>query len=522
MDGAGARRSGRTPSGVTLTPRKARRIAAVARADAGATADDRRRRTVLLRSARGSNRRRARNRAPGANRRHDAGDTARMTDSQGIEGQGHRALAKFSSGVLLTNGLAAIALLGTTVVTARAFGPGGRGEYGLATLCVTIVVALGSLGLGAAAAYHAARGTWPRPLAFGNATLLGLLLGLILSAGGACVVLVGGVTFRGVPKTDLALALVAVPFVLAVANVQSVYQGFRSFRQFNLITLGQAAMPLPLIGLAILLGGGVRAAIVATVAAGMLLFVPVVTHAQRSGGLAWRLKVPYVRALVSYGLRTHPGNVLAFLGYRLDVFLVDAFKGAAAVGLYGAGVVIAEGLWMPSQAVSTALFPTIAAEPNESARRSITPLVTRNTLWLTAILAAILFLVAGPVVNLLYSSRFTDSASVVRVLVPGIVLFGAARVVGNDIAGRGRPLVNSAVAAVSVVCNVVLNVLLIPRYGIEGAAWASTASYSVVFVATVAVYGRITRVPLRALVVPSHEDGARYMRLVKRLAGLAP
>lgn len=174
---------------------------------------------------------------------------------------------------------------------------------------------------------------------------------------------------------------------------------------------------------------------------------------------------------------------------------------------------------MPSQAVSTALFPTIANERTESARRSITPLVARNTLWLTAILAGILVLVAAPVVDLLYSARFGASAAVVRILAPGIVLFSAARVLGNDIAARGRPLVNSVVAAISVVCNIALNVVLIPRYGINGAAWASTASYSVLFVATAVVYRRLTQVPLRVLVIPSREDGARYVRLLRRIAG---
>jgi O-antigen/teichoic acid export membrane protein len=221
-------------------------------------------------------------------------------------------------------------------------------------------------------------------------------------------------------------------------------------------------------------------------------------------------------------VRAHPANVLAFLGYRLDVFLVDGYKGAAAVGLYGAGVVIAEGLWMPSQAVSTALFPTIAAEPTESTRRSITPLVARNTLWLTAILAAVLAVAAGAVVDLLYSSRFGASAGAVRALAPGIVLFSAARVLGNDIAARGRPLVNSGIAAASVVCNIALNVVLIPRYGIDGAAWASTGSYSLVYLATAVVYGKIADVPLRALVVPTREDGARYVRFGKRLAGRKP
>jgi O-antigen/teichoic acid export membrane protein len=434
-------------------------------------------------------------------------------------GQHHAALAKLSSGVLFTNVLAAVALLGATVLTARAFGPGGRGEFTLATQFVTLIVALGSLGLGAAAAYHTARAKWPITIAFGNSTLLGLLLGVVIALGCDCVILETHATFKGLPRGDLALALLVLPFALAVGNVQGIYQGFRNFRAFNAITVAQAGLPLLLIALAIALGGGVRSAIVATVAAGALLFVGVLIYARRSTRFAWRVHTPYVRALASYGVRAHPANVLAFLGYRLDVFLVDGYKGAAAVGLYGVGVVIAEGLWMPSQAVSTALFPTIAAEPTESARRSLTVVVARNTLWLTAIVGGILVITASWVVDLLYSSRFSGSAGAVRALAPGIVLFSAARVLGNDIAARGRPLVNSVIAAASVVCNVGLNVLLIPRYGIDGAAWASTGSYSMVFLATAGVYRRVTDVPLRALVVPSRKDAARYVRLVKRVTG---
>jgi O-antigen/teichoic acid export membrane protein len=436
-------------------------------------------------------------------------------------GRGHRTLARLSSGVLLTSGLAAVALLATTVLTARAFGPPGRGELSLATQFLTLAVSLGSLGFGVAATYLTARGGWPRGLAFGNSTSIGLALGLGIVTLCGCLTLLGGVTFRGLPARDLFLASLAVPLLLAVANIQSVYQGLRDFRAFNGITLAQAALPLPLIGIAIAFGGGVRSAIAMTVVAAVLLFVGSVGYARRSTQFIWRIDRAYLRALGSYGVRVHPANVLGYLGYRLDVFLVDGFKGAAAVGLYGAGVVIAEGLWMPSQAVSTALFPTIAAEEAEAVRRSITPLATRNTLWLTGIVGAIVFILAGPAVHLLYSSRFSASAGVVRILVPGIVLFAAARVVTNDIAARGRPLVNSLVAATSVVCNIALNVVLIPRDGIDGAAWASTGSYSLLFVATIAVYRSVTGVPLRALVVPTREDGARYARLIRRLVGFA-
>jgi O-antigen/teichoic acid export membrane protein len=234
-------------------------------------------------------------------------------------------------------------------------------------------------------------------------------------------------------------------------------------------------------------------------------------------GVVWTLDRRYIRAAPAYGLRAHAANVLGFLGYRLDVFILNAYTSFASVGLYTAAVAVAERLWLPSQAVSTALFPTIAEEKDESVRRAITPLLARNTLWLTAAVAAVVYVFAGPVVSLLYSSKFESSAGPLRTLLPGIVAYSGARVLGNDISARGRPLLNSYIASVSVTLNLVLNLVLIPRHGIVGAAWASTASYSVLFVSTIGLYCRIARVPVRAVIVPMREDATAYVRLARRL-----
>jgi Na+-driven multidrug efflux pump len=104
-----------------------------------------------------------------------------------------------------------------------------------------------------------------------------------------------------------------------------------------------------------------------------------------------------------------------------------------------------------------------------------------------------------------------------RALLLGIVAFSGARVLSNDIAARGRPGLNSWIAGMSVVVNLGINLALVPRFGINGAAWASTISYSLLFAATVAVYCRISRTSVRSVIVPSREDAAAYYRLVRRL-----
>lgn len=427
-------------------------------------------------------------------------------------------LARNSSSILIATIVAAIAVMGTAILTARLLGTNGRGQLYDATLLATLVVTLGSLGLGSAATFHAARGERARSVVLGTSVLLGLILGIAIVGVGYGVIFFAGVTMHGVPASYLLLAMLVVPFALVLGNVQSVYLGAQQFREFNQIAVGQAALPLLLIGVALLaLGGGVRAAIIATVLSTALLTVAFLVRAIRVLGISWRIERGYVRAAASYGLRVQAANVLSFLGYRLDVFVLNAYKSPASVGLYAAAVAVAERLWMLSQAVSSALFPRIAEEKDEDVRRSITPLLARNTLWLTAAAGAVLFLLSGPLISLLYSSKFAASTGAMRALLPGIVAYSAARVLGNDIAARGRPIVNSYVAGISVAVNLGLNLVLIPRYGINGAAWASTVSYSLVYFVTVAIYCRIARTSVRSVLVPSREDATAYLRLLRRL-----
>jgi O-antigen/teichoic acid export membrane protein len=433
--------------------------------------------------------------------------TRKETQSRGASE--HRKLARNSSGVLLAMIVANVALMGTSIMTSRLLGPKGRGQLYDTAQVTTWLVVLGGLGLGTAATYFTARGERPRSIVLGNSVLLGLVFGSAIVGGGYGVIALGGVTMHKVPASYLLIAILAVPFALVLGNVQSVYLGSQRFREFIQITVGLTALPLLLIGVALLaFGGGARAAIIASALSTATLAVVFLVRAIRILGISWRLERAYFKTATSYGLRIQVATVLTLLGYRQDVFVVNHYKGPGAV---------AESLWMLSQAVSYALFPRIAEEKDENVRRSITPLLARNTLWLTTAAAAILFLLSGPIISILYSGAFAAAAGAMRALLLGIVAFSGARVLSNDIAARGRPGLNSWIAGMSVVVNLGINLALVPRFGINGAAWASTISYSLLFAATVAVYCRISRTSVRSVIVPSREDAAAYYRLVRRL-----
>jgi O-antigen/teichoic acid export membrane protein len=74
------------------------------------------------------------------------------------------------------------------------------------------------------------------------------------------------------------------------------------------------------------------------------------------------------------------------------------------------------------------------------------------------------------------------------VLLPGVILLGGAKVLTNEIAGWGYPHYNSFNAGVALILTVILDLILIPRFGILGAALASSISYTGIFFAAVGFY----------------------------------
>jgi O-antigen/teichoic acid export membrane protein len=115
-------------------------------------------------------------------------------------------------------------------------------------------------------------------------------------------------------------------------------------------------------------------------------------------------------------------------------------------------------------------------------------------------------LLARPIVELLYGSRFDAAVGPARLLVLGMLLGGAAGVASGYLYGRGRPGLNSWALGLGLVLTVVLDLLLIPRYGAMGAAFASTATYLLADGALITLLLRLSRRDRDAAIVPSEVE----------------
>jgi O-antigen/teichoic acid export membrane protein len=201
-------------------------------------------------------------------------------------------------------------------------------------------------------------------------------------------------------------------------------------------------------------------------------------------------------SVLSFGLKGYIGNVLQFFNYRLDMFFVNYFIGSASVGIYGVSVAFAEILWYFPNAVGFVIFPK-ATVTRPEVMSGFTPKVFWITLGVTALGAIGLVVLGKSLIQLIFSLDFVGSYLPMLVLLPGVVLLGGAKVLTNEIAGWGYPQYNSFSAGVALILTVILDLILIPRFGILGAALASSICYTVIFFASVGFYltasRRITR-----------------------------
>jgi len=185
---------------------------------------------------------------------------------------------------------------------------------------------------------------------------------------------------------------------------------------------------------------------------------------------------------VSFGLRGFFGGMLSDLNTRVDIILLGYFVSDARVGIYSFAAVFAEGFGQISYVVKQNLDPIIGrltAANNIDELRLLMRKVVRvfvPCMCALAIGSALLFPLMA---DLLAGARFTESWPIFAILLVGVVINAGFRPFQGVFLLTGHPGLHSLFFLAVVLSNAILNVLLIPRIGLAGAAVATSLAYVV-------------------------------------------
>ncbi len=394
-----------------------------------------------------------------------------------------------------------------SVAIARMLGPDGRGAWSLYQSAVLLAYALLSLGVATAVIYFVSRSDMtPR-----RALESGLIVTLATAA--VCAVAVGVVapvagerlTDAGVPYW---LVVVSVPLAVQFRLVEGVLRAQERFVAMSAVELvAPAANLAALFAVEALFGLTIWRAIIVWSVVGA---VPVLAGYAYVGPNAWPRRLPLDRELWStlrFGLQSQAGNLVQLMSYRLDSYLVLLFVSASGVGLYAVAVSFSEGLWFVANSIATVLLPRLSASGDEYASE-MAAVVARSTMLVTALGALVVALLAPFVVPLVFGDDFEASVRPLYWLLPGTVALAAAKILSAYVFSRGRPLINSGISIVTLALATAGDLILIPPFGVSGAAAAASVGYTANLALTAIAYRRLSGRPLHEALVPSPGDVA--------------
>jgi O-antigen/teichoic acid export membrane protein len=430
------------------------------------------------------------------------------------------------AGVMTTQ----VALFGlaffSSILLSRLLGPAGKGELVAVVTVPGMIVAIGMFGLPNAMNYFAGRG-------HSIASMLRLTYAFSLVMSVALVALVlfflpvlERSIFRAAPDELLRVIVLTLPLSTLSAFAVAIMYGRHAVRTVNLIQLVMAAISLALV--LILVAGlrlGVRGAVAGTISINVLMVGSLLIALHRLGRANPDGPPAPTRQVAAYGARVYPASITGYFHYRADTYLIQALILSALtarkmLGLYSVAVTMAEMVFYVPDSVGAIFLPRVAGATAEDANRMLGR-VGRLTTLLTVSVALALIPVAILGIHLVLP-QYVDCLPAFLTLLPGAVSFSVVKVMTSYIAGRGRPGLISVGTIASLVVNLVLNVLLIPPYGILGAALASLVSYTFQAVVALSFASRLSGQSPLGLFVPGREEVVLLARTLWRLWGAAP
>ncbi|MCH7953601.1 MAG: polysaccharide biosynthesis C-terminal domain-containing protein [Chloroflexi bacterium] len=411
-----------------------------------------------------------------------------------------------TAALLFSANAAQYVIIGVTgVILARGLGPDGRGVYGLINETALIVAAFPGAALELAGIYLIGKRRYTLQTVFSNTLSWSLVLAalcLLLIP----LVLLSGLTLFGMSSAEISVGLLGASMItvgdgsreyLLPLNRPVAYTGLTLIPP--IIRLGGVVLVVLTVGLSV-----DRVAVIWLISLAVLLVFTIATM-MRHVSFRPRVNWKAMKAQVSFGSRSHFGWILQALNHRLDVFMIAAMVGTGGVGHYLVGVNLAELTWWVPLALGTVLFPKASAMDSES-NFEMSAMACRRTLVVTMLAGLGLLLVAPTAIPLVYGGNFVPSVTIFLILLPSGLFYTIHKVLGSSLSAHGMPQATLYAGLISLPLTVGLNVLMIPRWGITGAAIASDIAYAVNAAVILVLFVRVSRLPLPKILLFNMSD----------------
>lgn len=403
----------------------------------------------------------------------------------------------------------------TSILVARWLGAEGKGLYASLLLVPNMMISLGELGTRQSIVYYLGRKIYPLNAIVNTALAMMFVFTIPLAI--LCIIVFNSYYESLFPIAAQLIAILTIPITLTVKVMSGVFLGLNKVGVYSKVTWIPATIELAFSYLLIyLFNFGLFGAVVSLVLGSLFTIIYGLSIIRND--VEFNLNecsLSIAKAILTKGVLFALALFIIQLNYRVDIFLLKGMVTMDEVGKYSVGVSLAEVLWQIPSAVAVVILARTASANSDSQKHKVAQALRVSLVVMTCV-ALIAIMALNYLIPVIYGNSYADSVEVNRILMIGVVVFTFYKILNSRIAGQGKPQIALFLFLPCLMLKVVLNIILVPKYGINGAAWASNISYLLASVLILIAFCKTEKLSIKDVLAPNIEDYKFIKSLIKK------
>lgn len=371
------------------------------------------------------------------------------------------------------------------IVLGKELGPSGLGLYTLVFTIYMFGMQFAAFGIGAAltkyvAQYSDDQGKIKEFVSSGiigslvSGSVMGILLYLLSST-------ISIQFFHNPEMTELLkLTALCFPFIAMQKSVIGTLNGLRKMEWYAVVNIVQnVSVMLVSIILVLLLDMNVKGAVIGFVAPTILIGTISLIFVKDHFTTKQALIKTVLKEVSVFGFYVVLANSIGIINTQIDSLLIGHFMSNTDVGYYAVAVMFMSGITLLPQATQRVTTTAIARYYAENDLESVRCLIKgtmKKTFLLSMTITLVFALFGKTLIEIIFTEDFLPAYAPLLILTIGYAIYATFVSVGSCLSSIGKVQIVFKISAMCAIMNTLLNIALIPKYGLIGAASATTAS----------------------------------------------
>jgi len=363
------------------------------------------------------------------------------------------------------------------VWVARYLGPEQFGTLSYAQAFVGLFGAVATLGMDGIVIKHLVKDEWNSDLLLGTAFTLKLLSAMV------ALVFIGIVAFTtsNDNKDIIIITIIASALVFQSLNVIDFYFQSKVLSKYIVKVNLISQLIASLIRIALILTNAPLIAFAYVIMFDAIILAVGYIYVYKHNNLSfrqWEFNKLTASEILKYSWPLALSGIVISIYMKIDQIMIKEMLGKTSIGHYAAAVKISEAWYFVPIAINSSLFPAIINAKKRSLKEFYDRLkILYSFMLLSAVAISIPTTIYSKyIINLLYKEQYDQASTVLMFHIWAGVLVSLGVVTSSIIIANNKQnnaLISTSIGAIS---NIILNLLMIPRFGIVGAAFATILS----------------------------------------------